>query len=76
LVSKETLTPFNCRRILEAALAVDPGLRVGPDYPFVHSVIARLWPECLALPINPKPPVSWAKRARRIAVKSVTKLFK
>jgi hypothetical protein len=76
LVSKETLSPFNCRRVLEAALSVDPGLRGEPDYPFFRTVIARLWSECLELPINPKPPVTLAKRVRRVAGKILRKLLK
>jgi hypothetical protein len=76
LVSGETLSPFNCRRIMEAALSVDPLLRSDPDYPFFRTVIARLWPECLELPINPKPPEAFAKRVRRVGGKIVRKLFK
>jgi hypothetical protein len=76
LVSKETLSPFNCRRVLKAALSVDPGLRGAPDYPFFRSVIARLWPECLDLPINPKPQVALAKRIRRLGTKILNKLTK
>jgi hypothetical protein len=76
LVSKETLSPFNCRRIMVAALSVDPQLRGEPDYPFFRSVIARLWPECLELPINPKPPEALAKRIRRVGRKILKKLFK
>jgi hypothetical protein len=76
LVSKETLSPFNCRRVLEAALSVDPGLRGAPDYPFFRSVIARLWPECLELPINPKPPEALAKRVRRLGRRILNKLTK
>jgi hypothetical protein len=76
LVSKETLSPFNCRRVLEAALSVDPGLRGEPDYPFFRSVIARLWPECLELPINPKPPEALAKRVCRLGRRILNKLSK
>jgi hypothetical protein len=68
--------PFNCRRVMEAALSVDPGLRCGPDYPFFLTVIERLWPECLELPINPKPPEALAKRIRRVGRKIANKLFK
>ncbi len=76
LAWKEIFAPFNCRRVLEAALSVDPGLRTGPDYPFFRTVIARLWPECLELPINPKPPVSLVKRVRRLGGRILKKLFK
>ncbi len=67
--------PFNCRRVLEAALSVDPGLRGEPDYPFFRAVIERLWPECLELPINPKPPEALAKRVRRVGRKIAKKLL-
>ncbi|HSP43791.1 MAG TPA: hypothetical protein VLO11_13030, partial [Luteolibacter sp.] len=76
LAWNKILSPFNCRRVLEAALSVDPELRGGPDYPFFRSVIARLWPECLDLPINPKPPVPLARRVRRVGRRILKKLFK
>lgn len=76
LAWKELFAPFNCRRLLVAALSVDPGLRGGPDYPFFRSVIARLWPECLELPINPKPPEKLAKRVRRLGRGIFKQLFK
>jgi hypothetical protein len=76
LVSKETLSPFNCRRVIEAALSVDPGLRGAPDYPFFLTVIARLWPECLELPINPKPPEALVKRVRRLGRRILNKMCK
>lgn len=76
LAWKEILPPFNCRRVLVAALSVDPALRGEPDYPFFRSVIERLWPECLELPINPKPPVTLVKRVRRVGRKVLNKLFK
>ena len=76
LAWKEISPPFNCRRVLEAALSVDPGLRGEPDFPFFRSVIARLWPECLEFPINPKPPVALVKRVRRLGRKILNKLFK
>lgn len=68
--------PFNCRRVLETALSVDPRLRGEPHYPFFRTVITKLWPECLRETINPKPPVPWAKRARRGVRKTIKKLFK
>ena len=76
VVSKDTLSPFNCRRVLEAALSVDPQLRGEPDYPFFRSVIKRLWPECLELPINPRPPVTLLKRVRRVVSKIKRQLIK
>jgi hypothetical protein len=76
LAWKEILAPFNNRRVLEAALSVDPGLRGAPDYPFFRTVIARLWPECLELPINPKPAEALAKRVRRLGRRILNKLFK
>jgi hypothetical protein len=76
VVSKDTLSPFNCRRVLEAALSVDPQLRGEPDYPFFRSVITRLWPECLELPINPRPPVTLLKRVRRVVSKIKRQLIK
>ncbi len=76
LAWREIFAPFNCRRVLEAALSVDPELRDEPAYPFFRTVIARLWPECLDLPINPKPPVPLARRVRRVGRKILEKLFK
>jgi hypothetical protein len=76
LAWKEVFPPFNCRRVMGAALSVDPDLRRAPDYPFFRTVIARLWPECLELPINPKPPVSLVRRIRRLGRKIIKKLFK
>ena len=74
LAWNKVFPPFNCRRLLEVALSVDPELRGGPDYPFFRTVIARLWPECLREPINPKPPLPWAKRVRRIGGKILRKM--
>ena len=76
LAWKEIFSPFNCQRLLVAALSVDPELRGEPDYPFFRSVIARLWPECLELPINLTLPAALAKRVRRFGRRTLKKLFK
>ena len=75
LAWKELFAPFNCRRLIKAALSVDPGLRSGPDYPFYLTVIARLWPECLEVPINPKPPETLAKCIRNVSRRVLRRLL-
>ena len=51
---REIITPFNCRDVLQAILAVDEKNRVAPGYLLYRKIISRSWPELLDLPVNPR----------------------
>lgn len=50
---KDLFAPFNCRSLLTTLLAVDRTYRDAPRYGLFEKIIERLWPELLAVPINP-----------------------
>jgi hypothetical protein len=50
--SKDMLMPFNCRAALADMLRVDELKRCRPYYKFHRQLIATMWPELLAEPIN------------------------
>jgi hypothetical protein len=50
---QESFAPLACRALLAALLAVPEVERRAPDFRFFRALIARLWPEVLAEPINP-----------------------
>ena len=52
-IAFESLSPFNCRSLLEIAIGVDKTLRFPPDYKFHKELIRYNWPELLNYPINP-----------------------
>jgi hypothetical protein len=54
-IAIDGISPFNCRLILETCFRVPREHRITPDYHFFKLVINKLWPEVLAVPINPGP---------------------
>jgi hypothetical protein len=50
---KDIFTPFNCRDLLVAMLAVPARYRKGPDFPLFERLIQKMWPELHLAPINP-----------------------
>jgi hypothetical protein len=69
---REIFTPYNCRDVLEAFLAVDEKERIPPRYTLYKNIIARAWPELLDEPFNPHEPVSSGLKSRvRRALRSV-----
>ena len=54
-IAAETISPFNCRLLLETCLKAERKLRLPPDYVFFKEIIWKLWPEVLSEPINPGP---------------------
>lgn len=50
---REIITPYNCRALLLALLAVPERFRQAPNYPLFRMLIKELWPEALCEPINP-----------------------
>ena len=50
---QDIFTPFNCRRLLKTILSVEEKYRRPPDYFLFKKLISALWPEILAVPINP-----------------------
>ena len=50
---QDIFTPFNCRRVLVTALSVYAKYRRAPAYVLSKKLISVLWPELLAVPINP-----------------------
>jgi hypothetical protein len=53
----ESVTPYNCRSLLETMLGVDDRYRRPPGYEFHRKLIASLWEDVLSEPINP---VEWS----------------
>ena len=50
---QEIFTPFNCRKVLLHFLSVEERLRGYPGNLMHKDLISRMWPELLAVPINP-----------------------
>ena len=50
---KDIFTPFNCRDLVVAMLAVPVRYRKGPDFPLFQRLIQEMWPEVQDAPINP-----------------------
>ena len=49
----EVFAPFNNRALLELLLTVPVAERCAPDYRFFRRLWLRMWPELLAVPVNP-----------------------
>lgn len=54
-IVQEAFTPYNCRRLLETMLSVDPRHRHHEKPRLCRRLIRRLWPETLSEPINAPP---------------------
>lgn len=52
-IAFDSLSPFNCREVIELLLGVDSKLRLPPDYEIHRALIQKMWPELLDFPINP-----------------------
>ena len=63
----DILTPFNCRLLLTRMLAAPEEFREHRSPRLYVEMIRRLWPETLAVPVNPPPPVSPAAKFRHTA---------
>jgi hypothetical protein len=75
--SKDILMPFNCRAALADMLRVDELKRCRPYYRFHRQLIATMWPELLAEPINAlsHPSLRRRIRSRLSAVKQSMRRF-
>jgi len=62
---REIITPYNCREVLTTLLGVDERYRSAPDYILFKRFIAKLWPELLNEPINPRPRRQLLRRLKR-----------
>jgi hypothetical protein len=49
----DSLSPFNCRALLELMLGVENKYRLPPKYMLHIHLIRNMWPELLRYPINP-----------------------
>ena len=54
-VAVDEFSPFCNRELIESTLGVPARLRCEPKYRFHRKVIAKLWPELLSEPFNPRP---------------------
>jgi hypothetical protein len=61
--SRDILTPFNCRRVLQEMLLVNESHRRAP-FNLHRKIIEHLWPELLSEPINRLDKPSFPNRAR------------
>lgn len=67
---RDIFTPYNSREVLTTLLRVDESHRKAPNYEIFRTLIRRLWPELLEVPINP---VTRGARAREL-VRKITSL--
>jgi hypothetical protein len=63
----DTLTPFNCRLLLTRMLAVPEVFRQWRHPRLYAEMMRRLWPETLAVPVNPPRPKSPKAKLRLAA---------
>lgn len=55
-LAAETVSPFNCREVLEIGLSVDWQSRsYSTNYALHRRFIEKMWPACLDIPIGPAP---------------------
>lgn len=50
---KDIFTPFNCRELITTLLGVDDQHMRAPAYELYKGLISDLWPDVLAVPVNP-----------------------
>jgi len=67
-IAIEEVSLFSNRKLLMALLRVDPARRMPPNYPMFRSLVKRMWPKVLDLPINPGdiPLLGYLKRSTRV----------
>ncbi|KMQ52627.1 hypothetical protein CHISP_0396 [Chitinispirillum alkaliphilum] len=54
-ISFESLSPLNCRKLIEVTMGVKPELRNPPGFKLHKAIISRMWPQLLKWDINPAP---------------------
>lgn len=54
-IAAESISPLNCRLLLETCFKVPRTQRMAPEFIFFKGVIKQLWPEVLSEPVNPGP---------------------
>lgn len=64
-IAAETISPFNCRSLLEVCFEAPLDQRKAPDFILFRLIIKNLWPELLSVPINPEPK-GWGLVKKRI----------
>jgi hypothetical protein len=57
-MAQDSFAPLACRAALAVLLAVDEAERRGPDHRLFRALVAHLWPEALAVPVNPPEPLT------------------
>lgn len=62
---RDIFTPYNSREVLMTLLGVAERYRSAPRYSIFRTLIKRLWPELLAVPINPTTRSEKARNLRR-----------
>jgi hypothetical protein len=63
----DTLTPFNCRLLLTRMLAAPEVFRDHDRPRLYEEMMRRLWPETLAVPVNPRRPMRLKTKIRLLA---------
>ena len=53
-IAVEEFSPFNNRHLLLLLLSAPAEWRQGPEYRLYRRIIEVLWPECMAVPVNPR----------------------
>ena len=52
-IAFDSLSPFNCRKLIETMLSVDRKYRISIYNKLHNELILKMWPELLRYPINP-----------------------
>ena len=66
----DTFDPMNCRSLMALVLSVPREQRSFPDYMLHRTAIERMWPEALAVPVNPERRAAGLARARQVVTGS------
>jgi hypothetical protein len=64
-IACDEVSPFNCRSLIEILASAPRQARVAPGFLLHRSLVARMWPEALDVPINPLAPGDVVGRATR-----------
>ncbi|WP_100641487.1 hypothetical protein [Marinobacter salexigens] len=72
-IAVEGFMPFNNRKLLVLALALDAKYRAAPNHTLHKNLIEEMWPELLKYPINPETLKSKIKKAAKKVIPSGAK---
>jgi hypothetical protein len=65
-IACDEFSPFNCRLLLETLASAPRRSRIEPAYTLYRGLVERMWPETLAVPVNPPAKGDALGRARKL----------